>query len=114
MNAIAPTQKPNERKPIMQTRHKETETLARPSTTTASRAPERAAEKRTEKPVEFSLKMPQAQSASIAGTFNNWDLKKTPMRKDPSAGWKATVSLPPGRHEYRFVVDGQWISDPNA
>jgi hypothetical protein len=22
--------------------------------------------------------------------------------------------LPPGRHEYKFVVDGQWLPDPNA
>ncbi len=36
------------------------------------------------------------------------------MTRDPVDGWKATVALPPGRYEYRFVVDGQWISDPNA
>jgi hypothetical protein len=36
------------------------------------------------------------------------------MRKDSGKVWKATVALPPGRYEYRFVVDGQWISDPNA
>jgi hypothetical protein len=30
------------------------------------------------------------------------------------AGWKASVSLSPGRYEYRFVVDGQWVSDPKA
>jgi hypothetical protein len=22
--------------------------------------------------------------------------------------------MPAGRHEYRFVVDGQWMSDPKA
>jgi len=26
----------------------------------------------------------------------------------------AKVWLPAGRYEYRFVVDGQWISDPRA
>jgi hypothetical protein len=25
-----------------------------------------------------------------------------------------TVWLPAGRYEYRFVVDGQWMSDPSA
>ena len=29
-------------------------------------------------------------------------------------GWKANVPLAPGRYEYRFVADGQWLSDPNA
>jgi hypothetical protein len=36
------------------------------------------------------------------------------MTRDPVGRWKATASLPPGRYEYRFVVDGQWISDPSA
>lgn len=35
------------------------------------------------------------------------------MEKD-GTGWKATLSLPPGRYEYKFVVDGQWMSDPGA
>ena len=98
----------------MQTRHNETNTLARSTTPAASRTPVRAADKRVEQPIEFTLKLPHAQSACVAGTFNGWDSKKTPMRKDGSAAWKATVALSPGRHEYRFVVDGQWISDPNA
>ncbi len=48
----------------------------------------------------------------VAGTFNGWDLKRTPMRKE-SGGWKTTLWLPPGRYEYRFVVDGEWMNDPN-
>ena len=98
----------------MQTRHKDTDTPTRPITPAAARTPQRAVEKRSEQSVEFILKMPKAQSACVAGTFNDWDSKKTPMLKEGSAGWKATVPLTPGRYEYRFVVDGQWISDPNA
>ena len=116
MNTMSqtPDRMTNERKSTMQTRHKDTATSARPATATANRAPERAAEKRSEKAIEFVLQMPQAQSACVAGTFNNWDSKKTPMRKAGSTGWKASVPLTPGRYEYRFVVDGQWISDPSA
>src|SRR5258706_7951792 len=109
-----PDRMTNERKSTMQTRHKDTATSARPATPAASRTPARSAEQRSEKPIEFILKMPQAQSACVAGTFNGWDSKKTPMRKEGSTGWKATLPLPPGRYEYRFVVDGQWISDPAA
>ena len=36
------------------------------------------------------------------------------MRKEGDGEWKATVSLPPGRYEYRFIVDGHWVSDPAA
>lgn len=98
----------------MQTRHKEANTLSRSTTPGANRTPERAVEKRADKSIEFTLKMPQARSACVAGTFNGWDTKKTPMQKDGSSGWKANVPLPAGRYEYRFVVDGQWLSDPNA
>ena len=74
-------------------------------------------EKTLQKParlVEFALKMPQAKDVSLAGSFNGWDEKHTPMRRDPSGGWKTSVSLIPGRYEYRFIADGQWLSDPNA
>jgi 1,4-alpha-glucan branching enzyme len=67
-----------------------------------------------EKSIEFRLRSPQAKSAFVAGSFNSWDLKRTPMRKEGDGEWKATVTLPPGRYEYRFIVDGQWLSDPSA
>ena len=67
----------------------------------------------THKEVCLSVNLPNARSVCVAGTFNNWDPAKTAMEKD-GAGWKATVSLPPGRYEYKFVVDGQWMSDPGA
>jgi 1,4-alpha-glucan branching enzyme len=51
----------------------------------------------------------------VAGSFNGWDSSRTPLAKDPNGGWKTTVMLPPGRYEYRFVIDGgQWFSDPGA
>ena len=32
-----------------------------------------------------------------------------------SAGrWETKLALPPGRYEYKFVVDGEWIADPEA
>ncbi|PWU08878.1 MAG: glycoside hydrolase [Verrucomicrobia bacterium] len=95
-----------------------TPTSQRPASTGASvsQTPqtEPSKSRSAEKPIEFTLKMPQAKSALIAGSFNNWDPKRTPMRKDNNGGWKATVPLPPGRYEYRFVADGQWITDPNS
>jgi 1,4-alpha-glucan branching enzyme len=67
-----------------------------------------------EKPVEFSLDQPQARSVAVAGTFNDWEGNRTPLRPNAEGTWRATVWLPAGRYEYRFVVDGQWISDPCA
>src|SRR5438128_233495 len=109
----APTQDPKSiperRTTKMQTRHNQTETYARPAAPAKNPTLERKASKPTQKAIEFVLHMPHARSAAVAGSFNNWDLKRTPMRKDPVAGWKATLALPPGRYEYRFVVDGQWM-----
>jgi hypothetical protein len=28
--------------------------------------------------------------------------------------WAKELALPPGRYEYRFVIDGQWVDDPAA
>ena len=56
----------------------------------------------------------QAQAVFIAGTFNDWHPSVTPMIALGEGRWAKELSLPPGRHEYRFVVDGEWISDPTA
>ena len=37
------------------------------------------------------------------------------MIGSPDAGlWEKRLVLPPGRHEYKFVVDGQWQHDRDA
>jgi 1,4-alpha-glucan branching enzyme len=95
---------------LMQPRQARSSSPPRPAPT-----PARNHEPRPEKPVDFYFSLPGAKSAAVAGTFNEWDLNRTPLTKDPSGGWKATVWLAPGRYEYRFVVDGaQWFSDPRA
>ncbi len=91
-------------------RHRQASTVARP---VAPKEPHKA-QRPVEKPVEFILNQPQARSAAVVGSFNNWDVSRTPMTLGPAGSWKATVWLPAGRYEYRFVVDGQWMSDPNA
>jgi len=63
--------------------------------------------------VQFKVAAGQARSVSVAGTFNDWNPEKTRLKKNGEE-WKATVSLPRGRYEYRFVVDGQWMADPSA
>ena len=63
--------------------------------------------------VDFGLVASEAKSVSVAGSFNGWDPTVTPLRKVDGA-WHAKVGLPRGRHEYRFVVDGQWVPDPGA
>jgi len=64
--------------------------------------------------IPFSFAAPKARLVSLAGDFNNWDHENMPMYKGSNGVWYLTVSLMPGRHEYRFVVDGVWQNDPAA
>lgn len=56
----------------------------------------------------------QAQAVFIAGPFNDWNSNTSPMIALGNGRWVKELALPPGRYEYRFVVDGQWICDPAA
>ncbi len=64
--------------------------------------------------VHFELAAPHAQSVCIAGSFNDWHPQATPMIAINDGRWAKDLMLPPGEHQYRFIVDGEWISDPHA
>ncbi len=65
--------------------------------------------------VTFQFRAPDAQAVYLAGTFNDW---KPDARKmdgpDAQGRFTATLELPPGTYEYKFVINGEdWRSDPN-
>ncbi|UCF77787.1 MAG: hypothetical protein JSW03_06650 [Candidatus Eiseniibacteriota bacterium] len=62
--------------------------------------------------VEFFLEAPDAKKVYLAGGFNDWSADEDRMEKDEQGVWRIKILLSPGRHEYRFVVDGNWIEDP--
>jgi 1,4-alpha-glucan branching enzyme len=62
----------------------------------------------------FAFSAAAARQVSLAGDFNNWDTKASPMHKGPDGVWHLAVALPPGRHEYRFFADEVWCNDPAA
>ncbi len=62
----------------------------------------------------FRLAAPQATEVFLAGEFNQWDASATPMKRESDGSWVATLELTPGRYEYKFVVDGQWICEPGC
>ncbi len=65
--------------------------------------------KETERKVEFSLSAPEAEEVFLAGEFNHWDIRSMPMKRGKDGNWKVQTSLPPGRYEYKFVVDNHWV-----
>lgn len=52
-----------------------------------------------------------AHRVAVAGDFNNWDPFELEMQKKGNV-WERRLYLGDGRHEYRFMVDGDWIADP--
>jgi 1,4-alpha-glucan branching enzyme len=64
--------------------------------------------------VSFEYFNPVAREVLVAGSFNDWQSRATPMTKQRGGKWSAEVLLKPGHYEYRFVVDGQWQDDPMA
>ncbi len=54
----------------------------------------------------------QAHNVFLAGSFNNWNSKELRMNK-VAEGWDLPLYLKEGTHTYKFIVDGQWILDPN-
>jgi hypothetical protein len=61
--------------------------------------------------IRFSLDAPKAKKVSVAGDFNLWRTEQFVMKKKGSR-WTLVVPMPPGRHRYRFLVDGEWKVDP--
>lgn len=60
----------------------------------------------------FSYAAPEAQSVFIAGSFNGWNTQANPMSKNDAGVWTTTLSLPAGQTTYKFIVDGEWKTDP--
>lgn len=51
---------------------------------------------------------------SLMGAFNGWDPFMYPLRPDPrrEGFYEVTIPLPPGRHYYYFMIDGERVLDP--
>ncbi len=66
--------------------------------------------------IRFSYSAPSAKSVSIAGSFNHWDPRSNALTgPDRNGVWTIALPLPPGRYEYRYVVNGKdWFLDPSA
>ena len=64
--------------------------------------------------VSLELVKPGAQRVCVAGSFNDWKPDKTPLVAQGDGRWVGNLEVRPGRYEYLFVVDGQWLPDPRA
>ena len=61
----------------------------------------------------FRLKgHPGATVVAVAGTFNDWNQSQFLFGKEGDE-WVCRVDLAPGKYTYKFIIDGNWILDPD-
>ncbi len=69
----------------------------------------------TGKRVQFAIEAQPGSDVFVAGTFNNWNPKASPLKDNPDSGhFKAALHIPKGKHEYKFIVNEVWTMDPNC
>ena len=62
--------------------------------------------------ITFKLNdFPGARIVAVAGTFNGWNQSQYLFDRAGNE-WICRISLPPGKYQYKFIVDGNWIVDP--
>lgn len=86
--------------------------------------------------VTFSLSSPGARAVDVAIFFNNWSAELplppqmsqgefrwkgpmtvrsvAPLRQEQPGLWCCELPLLQGWYEYLFLVDGEWVMDPEA
>jgi hypothetical protein len=52
-----------------------------------------------------------AHKITLTGSFNSWDANTIILQKKGNS-WETKLYLHDGMHTYRFLVDGQWFTDP--
>ncbi|MHB8079373.1 MAG: AAA family ATPase [Candidatus Krumholzibacteriia bacterium] len=62
--------------------------------------------------VRFHGRFPGARAVRVTGSFTDWTAEGEPLELQGDGEWAAVLPVPPGRYEYRFIVDGDWLPDP--
>ena len=61
--------------------------------------------------VSFSISSDRAgKDVFLAGDFTDW--RPLRMRKQKNGSFAVTAALSPGAHQYKYIVDGRWLLDP--
>jgi 1,4-alpha-glucan branching enzyme len=65
--------------------------------------------------VTFTVPAEEAKDVKLVGTFNDWNAKKSPLKKLKNGTFKATLDLEKDQsYEFRYLVDGTYINDEQA
>lgn len=65
--------------------------------------------------IKYNEKDKNVRSIYIAGNFNDWSAEKDELIYNKELGiFKKVLFLPEGKYVYKFVVNGEWITDKTA
>ena len=65
--------------------------------------------------VTFTVPAEEAESVAVVGTFNEWNVEATPLKKLKNGSFKGTVDLDAGSsYEFKYIVDGEYVNEPEA
>ena len=53
----------------------------------------------------------EASIVALAGSFNHWNQSEYILGREGDE-WVCRIDLEPGKHAYKFIVDGNWLLDP--
>jgi hypothetical protein len=56
----------------------------------------------------YLVDLSEAREVVVVGSWAQWVLLHAMKPAGPDA-WALTLNLPPGEHEFKFLVDGQWL-----
>lgn len=67
-----------------------------------------------EQNIEFECLAPVARNVYLVGDFNDWSTTATPMERTLGGLWFYTLTLSPGRYEFKYLIDGSWYCEPGC
>lgn len=88
--------------------------ILRIDTLHTNRSATRYSAKNMTKPVNFFCAAPGAKLVTLVGDFNDWVPTSHPTKQRVDGWWFLQVPLTHGHHQYRFMVDGKPMLDPQA
>ena len=63
---------------------------------------------------DFSFEVQGAREVHLVGDFNDWSVTNDSLLWQKEEGvWQKRLFLEPGRYRYKFVIDGEWATDPH-
>jgi 1,4-alpha-glucan branching enzyme len=81
--------------------------------TTTTKAKQPGASLAGKRRARFQIEAVQGANVFLAGSFNDWNPRKNKLTYKDGV-YSTALTLPKGRHEYKFIIDDIWCIDPNC